>query len=84
MSERLASTAPTSREPVTDSDVWRRGLYRMRQSWLSMAGLLLVLLLLLLAVIGGWLAPYPRAYCWRHQHRHALQAALGRALDGNQ
>ncbi len=41
------------------SEGWSRAMYRMRQSWLSVAGLVMVVLLLLLAVAGPWLAPYP-------------------------
>lgn len=38
---------------------WRRGLYRFRQSGLSMVGLLLVLFLLVIAAAGQAIAPYP-------------------------
>ena len=45
--------------PVAAFDPWRRGLYRLRQSSLSVVGLLLVILLLFIALFGVWLAPYP-------------------------
>lgn len=38
---------------------WRRGWYRLRQSSLSLVGLVLVLLLLFVAAAGQTLAPYP-------------------------
>jgi peptide/nickel transport system permease protein len=38
---------------------WRRGLYRFRQSWLSVIGLAIVVLLLVAAVAGPWIVPYP-------------------------
>ncbi len=38
---------------------WRRGLYRFRQSWLSVIGLAIVVLLLFAAVAGPWIVPYP-------------------------
>lgn len=38
---------------------WARGLYRLRQSWLSMLGLLIVAIMLLLAVAGPAIAPFP-------------------------
>jgi len=38
---------------------WRRGCYRLRQSSLSLVGLVLVLLLLFVAAAGQALAPYP-------------------------
>ena len=40
-------------------EAWRRAFYRLRQSWLSLVGLALVMALLLLAAFGPWLAPYP-------------------------
>ena len=50
----LASSASHARR-----EAWRRGLYRMRQSSLSIVGLVLVLLLLVLAATGHWIAPFP-------------------------
>ena len=41
-------------------EAWQRGFYRFRQSWVSVAGLLIVLALLVLAVGGEHLAPYPQ------------------------
>jgi peptide/nickel transport system permease protein len=38
---------------------WRRGAYRFRRSWLSLAGLAIVLALLLVAIAGPWLVPFP-------------------------
>jgi len=38
---------------------WRRGFYRFRQSWLSIAGLAIVLLLFVVAVAAPVLVPYP-------------------------
>ena len=38
---------------------WRRGLYRFRQSWLSVLGLAIVLVLFGVALLGPALAPYP-------------------------
>lgn len=40
-------------------EAWRRGLYRLRQSSLSMVGLVLVIVLLVLAATGHSIAPYP-------------------------
>ena len=40
-------------------EAWRRALYRMRQSSLSMVGLALVVVLLVLAATGHWIAPFP-------------------------
>lgn len=37
----------------------RRGLYRFRQSWLSIAGLVIVMGLLLVAALAPWLTPHP-------------------------
>ena len=45
--------------PHAPGEAWRRGLYRLRQSSLSLVGLALVVLLLLLAAAGHWIAPYP-------------------------
>ena len=47
------------RPPSARREAWRRGVYRFRQSHMSVAGLAIVLLLLALAVFGSWLAPYP-------------------------
>ena len=41
------------------SESWRRAAYRLRQSWLSVLGLGMVLVLLFVAVTGVWIAPYP-------------------------
>lgn len=41
-------------------EAWRRGLYRFRQSWVSVLGLLIVLVLLVLAIGGTSLTPYPQ------------------------
>lgn len=38
---------------------WRRGLFRFRQSGLSMLGAALVIFVLAVAVAGPWLAPFP-------------------------
>jgi peptide/nickel transport system permease protein len=40
-------------------EAWRRGVYRFRQSRMSMAGLVIVALLLLVALLGPSLAPHP-------------------------
>ena len=40
-------------------DAWRRAFYRMRQSSLSIVGLVLVLLLLVVAAAGNIMAPFP-------------------------
>jgi peptide/nickel transport system permease protein len=40
-------------------DAWRRAFYRMRQSSLSIVGLVLVLLLLVVAAAGNSIAPFP-------------------------
>lgn len=38
---------------------WRRGLYRFRQSPLSIAGLIIVVLLLVIVILAPWVVPYP-------------------------
>ena len=38
---------------------WRRGLYRFRQSWLSIVGLVVVAFLVLVAAVGPALVPHP-------------------------
>jgi len=48
----------TTAHPRLES--WRRGLYRFRQSWVSVLGLLIVSVLLVLAIGGQHLAPYPQ------------------------
>jgi peptide/nickel transport system permease protein len=48
----------TTAHPRLES--WRRGLYRFRQSWVSVLGLVIVMVLLVLAVGGDALAPYPQ------------------------
>jgi peptide/nickel transport system permease protein len=48
----------TTAHPRIES--WRRGLYRFRQSWVSVLGLLIVVVLLVLAIGGQHLAPYPQ------------------------
>jgi peptide/nickel transport system permease protein len=53
------ATAIAPEAPLAAFDAWRRGFYRLRQSWLSLVGLLLVILLLLVALFGAWIAPYP-------------------------
>ena len=40
-------------------DAWRRAFYRMRQSSLSIVGLVLVVLLLVVAAAGNSIAPFP-------------------------
>ena len=50
-----ATQAPRS----ASSEGWRRAFYRLRQSWLSVLGLVMVLLLLVLALAGNALAPFP-------------------------
>lgn len=40
-------------------DEWRRGLYRFRQSRLSIVGLLIILCLIVVAFIGPLFVPYP-------------------------
>lgn len=40
-------------------ELWRRGLYRFRQSALSIVGLALVIFLILVALFAPWLAPRP-------------------------
>ena len=52
-------TPDMSQAPVAAFDAWRRGWYRLRQSSLSMVGLLLVILLIFIALFGAWIAPYP-------------------------
>ena len=54
-----ASDSSGSGPAAAGSEAWQRGFYRLRQSWLSLAGLVLVLLLLLIALAGSWMAPYP-------------------------
>lgn len=49
----------TGRASQARVDAWRRGFYRLRQSWLSLLGLSLVVLLLFVAAAGNWIAPYP-------------------------
>ena len=58
MSVAAASPLELSGGAPLASDAGQRALYRLRQSWLSMGGLVLVLLLLIVAVFGSWLAPY--------------------------
>jgi peptide/nickel transport system permease protein len=53
-----AGSIPTSAAAARLQN-WRRGLYRFRQSWLSVVGLAIVALLLVAAVAGPWLVPYP-------------------------
>jgi peptide/nickel transport system permease protein len=38
---------------------WRRGLYRFRQSWLSLVGLTIVLVLFVVALLSTAIVPYP-------------------------
>lgn len=38
---------------------WQRAFYRLRRSWLSMVGLMVVSLLIAVAVFGPFLVPYP-------------------------
>ena len=52
-------TAQTPDASRARRDAWRRGLYRMRQSSLSLVGLALVVFLLVLAATGHAIAPYP-------------------------
>jgi peptide/nickel transport system permease protein len=54
-----ARVAPSAQRRSARLEAWRRGLYRLGQSRLSLVGLALVLVLLLVAVIGPWIAPYP-------------------------
>ena len=44
---------------AADSQAFRRALYRFRQSWLSIAGLLIVVALVLTALVGPALVPHP-------------------------
>lgn len=44
---------------VTDAQALRRALYRFRQSWLSIAGLVIVVALVLTALAGPALVPHP-------------------------
>ena len=46
-------------QPSARREAWRRGVYRFRQSRMSMAGLAIVLVLLVLALAGPWIAPNP-------------------------
>jgi peptide/nickel transport system permease protein len=50
-----AAAAPLSAR----REMWRRSVYRFRQSTLSIVGLALVLALIFVAVFGPFLAPYP-------------------------
>ena len=52
----------TALDPAPESArrlAWRRGLFRFRQSGLSMLGAALVIFVLAVAVAGPWLAPFP-------------------------
>ena len=40
-------------------DEWRRGIYRFRQSRLSIVGLVVILFLVAMALVGPFLVPYP-------------------------
>jgi peptide/nickel transport system permease protein len=40
-------------------ETWARGVYRFRQSSLSVVGLALILFIFLVAVVGPFLVPYP-------------------------
>ena len=44
---------------ASGSQALRRALYRFRQSWLSVAGLVIVIALILTALVGPALVPYP-------------------------
>ena len=55
----LAQDAGAGSAAQARRESWRRGMYRMRQSGLSMVGLVLVVVLLVLAAVGHWIAPFP-------------------------
>jgi peptide/nickel transport system permease protein len=55
----VASELGPERAVSSRRESWRRGLYRFRQSWLSVLGLAIVLLLFGIALLGPALAPYP-------------------------
>lgn len=44
---------------MNESQAWARAYYRLRQNWLSLVGLVLVVFLLVVALAGNQLAPYP-------------------------
>jgi len=44
---------------MNDTQAWARAYYRLRQNWLSLVGLVLVVFLLIVALAGNQLAPYP-------------------------
>jgi peptide/nickel transport system permease protein len=58
LNETRATNALPAR-PSARREAWRRGVYRFGQSRMSMAGLAIVLVLLVLALVGPWLAPHP-------------------------
>jgi len=54
------TTVTTAAAPLSARrEMWRRSVYRFRQSTLSIVGLTLVVALIVLAVLGPLLAPYP-------------------------
>ena len=65
-------------------EAWRRAFYRMRQSSLSLVGLVLVLLLLFIAAAGHSLAPPQRRVASRDGPRVWIDGELRsrRDLDG--
>lgn len=46
-------------EAKPGTQAWARAYYRLRQNWLSLVGLCLVIFLLIVALAGAQLAPYP-------------------------
>ncbi len=61
----MTTTAPVDAAQLAQGasrarrDAWRRAFYRMRQSSLSIVGLVLVVLLLVVAAAGNSMAPFP-------------------------
>jgi peptide/nickel transport system permease protein len=54
-----AITEPRTGRSSARWQAWRRGFYRFRQSWLSIAGLVIVLALFVLAIAAPAIVPYP-------------------------
>lgn len=55
----MTAVAPAAAPPSARREMWRRSVYRFRQSTLSIVGLALVVALIFIAVFGPLLAPYP-------------------------
>ncbi|MDE1947803.1 MAG: ABC transporter permease [Burkholderiales bacterium] len=54
----MSELAPASTRGQARMDALRRAAYRLRQSGLSLVGLVLVVMLLVVAAAGPWMAPY--------------------------